>query len=171
MVGLYSLHSRGILHRDIKPSNLLIDHKGHLLISDFGLSQMFSMTTYGAPPPYCIGTMKHLSSAPYLVKGFSGTIDYMAPEVLLEGQCGFGADYWAAGITLFQMLTGKVIVARCIVLSHADGRNSKVPWFHPDEVQMAEKICFAPLPRGGIHSFAWMLLFRVGNTHSLLKRG
>ncbi|KAL4065594.1 kinase-like domain-containing protein [Scleroderma yunnanense] len=109
MVGLYDLHSRGILHRDIKPSNLLIDNRGHLLISDFGLSHVFPVNASGAPPPYCSGLTRHLSGAPYVARGLCGTVDYMAPEIFLEGQYGFGVDYWAAGITLFQMLVGKVI--------------------------------------------------------------
>ena len=109
LVGLRSLHSRGILHRDIKPSNLLINHKGHLLISDFGLSKVFPVNVCEASPPYCNGLTEHLSGAHYLVRGFCGTIDYMAPEILLKDRYGFGVDYWAAGITLFEMLTGKVI--------------------------------------------------------------
>lgn len=109
MVGLYGLHSRGILHRDIKPSNLLIDHKGHLLISDFGLAKVFRVNTARVAPPYCTGSTKHLSGSPYLMGGFCGTIDYMAPEIISRDQYGFGVDYWAAGITLFEMLTGKVI--------------------------------------------------------------
>lgn len=69
LVGLHGLHSRGILHRDIKPCNLLINHKGHLLISDFGLSKVFPVNVCGAPPPYCSGLTEHLSGAPYLVRG------------------------------------------------------------------------------------------------------
>lgn len=40
VLGVQHLHSRGIVHRDLKPDNLLIDHKGHLKLTDFGLSRM-----------------------------------------------------------------------------------------------------------------------------------
>ncbi|KAI6115263.1 kinase-like domain-containing protein [Pisolithus croceorrhizus] len=103
IVGLYALHTRGIIHRDIKPENLLIDKGGHILISDFGLAVVFDIP--GSVPPY-VGN-GWVPQAPYIVRESCGTLDFMAPEMLLKKGYGFAVDYWAAGITIFTMLLGR----------------------------------------------------------------
>lgn len=55
-----------ILHRDLKPGNLLLTQEGHLKVSDFGLSKIIDKTTSGA----------------YQMTGVTGTLRYMAPEVM-----------------------------------------------------------------------------------------
>lgn len=42
LCGLQYLHKKGIIHRDIKPSNLVIDNKGYIMLTDFGISQFIS---------------------------------------------------------------------------------------------------------------------------------
>ncbi|KIJ63782.1 hypothetical protein HYDPIDRAFT_91621 [Hydnomerulius pinastri MD-312] len=84
LVGIFSLHRKGVLHRDIKPGNILLDKHGHVVIADFGLSK-----------------------APYLTSGCCGTLSHMAPEILLEQKYGFAVDYWALAITIYEMLTGE----------------------------------------------------------------
>ncbi|KAI6114490.1 kinase-like domain-containing protein [Pisolithus sp. B1] len=103
IIGLYALHTRGIIHRDIKPENLLIDKGGHILISDFGLAVVFDIP--GSVPPY-VGN-GWVPQAPYIVRGSCGTLDFMAPEMLLNKGYGFAVDYWAAGVTIFTMLLGR----------------------------------------------------------------
>ncbi|KIJ61347.1 hypothetical protein HYDPIDRAFT_169772 [Hydnomerulius pinastri MD-312] len=130
MVGLLSLHQRGVLHRDIKPANILIDGGGHVVISDFGLSEVFEIAVPRTNSPYCIrGTTKQLSQAPYLTSGLCGTVSYIAPEIWRNEKYGFAVDYWALAITIHEMLTGEV------------------PWYHSVESTYVDQICHAPLVR------------------------
>ena len=82
-------HTRGILHRDIKPANLLLDTKGQLWVTDFGLAQI-----QGDP---CLTMTGDLP----------GTLRYMSPEqalglrVIVDGR----TDIYSLGVTLYELLT------------------------------------------------------------------
>ncbi|XP_071969329.1 protein kinase C delta type-like [Engystomops pustulosus] len=84
--GLQFLHSRGIIHRDIKPENMLLDSVGHLKIADFGLS----VTNI-------FGNQK--------ITEYAGTLSYMAPEILEKRPYNAAVDYFAAGVTIYEMAT------------------------------------------------------------------
>ncbi|KAI6163303.1 kinase-like domain-containing protein [Pisolithus thermaeus] len=140
IVGLYALHTRGIIHRDIKPENLLIDKGGHILISDFGLAVVFDIP--GSVPPY-VGN-GWVPQAPYIVRESCGTLDFMAPEMLLKKGYGFAVDYWAAGITIFTMLLGRP------------------PWHEVrNERKQISNVCYSPLPRCAVPFCARMSLHRI----------
>lgn len=79
-------HSEGILHRDIKPSNLLLDAKGSVWITDFGLAKAEG----------CDGLTQ--------TGDFVGTLRYMAPE-RLDGWSDRRGDVYGLGITLYELLT------------------------------------------------------------------
>lgn len=75
---------------DIKPDNILIDEKKYLRLCDFNLSQPISS----------LGNFR---------KGV-GSLGYRAPEILNRaGNVGFEADYFSAGVVLYELLTGKNI--------------------------------------------------------------
>lgn len=83
------MHSKHIVHRDIKPENILIDHLGHIRLSDFGLASKNKLAT---------GMTSHV-----------GTDLYMAPEMIQKkGHYGKSVDFWALGVLVFEMLTGEV---------------------------------------------------------------
>ena len=86
-------HKQGILHRDIKPSNLLLDLRGTVWITDFGLAK--SLTDPGLTPG------EDALTAP---GDLIGTPRYMAPE-RFHGASGEPGDIYSLGLTLYEMLT------------------------------------------------------------------
>ncbi len=83
--GLSAIHDRGLLHRDLKPANLMIDDKGLLRVTDFGL----------AVP----GEIKGLQAA-------AGTPGYVAPEALEGVEATVRSDIYQLGLILHELFTG-----------------------------------------------------------------
>jgi serine/threonine-protein kinase len=93
--GLEYAHGLGIVHRDIKPSNILIeDHSKRPIITDFGVARSYGSCT---------------SEDRILV----GTPKYMAPEQIVSSIVDGQADVYAAGVMLFEMLTGVLPYPPC----------------------------------------------------------
>ncbi|MCJ1426296.1 serine/threonine protein kinase psk1 [Sticta canariensis] len=80
-------HTVGVVYRDLKPENILLDSEGHLLLTDFGLSK--------------VAVDGH-----HRCRSMTGTLEYMAPEVLLEQSYGTAVDWWSFGILGYDLLTG-----------------------------------------------------------------
>jgi serine/threonine protein kinase len=87
IVALEHLHQLGIVYRDLKPENLLVDHEGHVKITDFGLS-------------------KWQESGSDLTYTSCGTPEYVAPEVLGPQGHNHMIDWWSFGILLFEVYVG-----------------------------------------------------------------
>jgi eukaryotic-like serine/threonine-protein kinase len=84
---LAALHAAGCVHRDVKPSNVIVTPEGRAVLLDFGLAS----TTNGESA--LLG---------------AGTPEYMAPEQVTESTVGAGADWYAMGAILFQVLAGRL---------------------------------------------------------------
>ncbi|CAO3634275.1 unnamed protein product [Cunninghamella blakesleeana] len=93
LMGLSILHSHGIIYRDLKPENVLIGRDGHIVLTDFGLSKVFSINESREMGFPTTGT-------------FCGTAEYLAPEVILGEKYTYSVDYWSLGTLIYEMLAG-----------------------------------------------------------------
>lgn len=85
---LAAAHEAGIVHRDVKPANLLVDHHGHAVLADFGLSSLIAAPRPGEP----VSTMATPAYAPL--------------EVFQMREVGPAADVYSLAATLYTMLSG-----------------------------------------------------------------
>jgi len=85
--GLAAAHEQGLLHRDLKPANIMLDGRGRVRITDFGLASLAG-EVHG-------GDVR------------AGTPAYMAPEQLEGKEVTFKSDIYALGLVLYEIFTGK----------------------------------------------------------------
>ena len=88
--GLEEAHANEILHRDIKPGNIMINQSGYVKLMDFGVARFESSAR--------ITRMNRVI----------GTLEYMAPELLIGGKPNIQADLYSVGVVAFEMYTGKL---------------------------------------------------------------
>jgi serine/threonine-protein kinase len=84
--GLAAAHAKGLLHRDLKPANVMLDSRGHVRITDFGLAGFAESLT---------GDVR------------SGTPAYMSPEQLQGREVTLRSDVYALGLLIYELVTGR----------------------------------------------------------------
>lgn len=90
---LAAAHRAGMIHRDVKPENVLLgEDNGHqtVKVADFGLARAVNAET------------QHTATSGVLI----GTVSYLAPELVVDGRADPRADVYAAGVILYELLTG-----------------------------------------------------------------
>jgi mitogen-activated protein kinase kinase kinase len=99
LAGLSYLHSQGIIHRDIKGANILVDNKGGVKISDFGISKRVEASTVLGSRASGGGGHLHRPS-------MQGSVYWMAPEVVRQTAHTKKADIWSLGCLVVEMFIG-----------------------------------------------------------------
>lgn len=115
----------GIIHRDIKPANMLLDHKGKLKITDFGIVKVM-----GEPHS---GGMTQSGFHP-------GTVEYMSPEQLLGLDIDVRSDLYSLGVTFYEMLSGRLPFQRSATGSDWDVRKGHIEVEPPPILELRSDI-------------------------------
>jgi hypothetical protein len=90
---LRAAHAAGLTHHNIKPENVLFDSYGNAKLGDFGLSRVIEVEQGKGLPHVFVGT---------------GSMSYLAPELITKKDPGPAADVYGLGILLYEMLTGGI---------------------------------------------------------------
>ncbi|MFB4307855.1 Stk1 family PASTA domain-containing Ser/Thr kinase [Actinomadura sp. GTD37] len=90
LAALGAAHRAGLVHRDVKPENVLITEDGQVKVADFGLARA--------------ETASKMTKTGVII----GTVGYLAPEQVLSGSADVRSDVYAAGVMLFELLTGRL---------------------------------------------------------------
>jgi serine/threonine protein kinase len=90
VIALKYMKDEKIIHRDIKPKNILI-HKGSIKISDFGVAKLIN---------------EHNEEKETVT--FSGTVQFMSPQILKQDKYTFQTDIWSLGVTIYWMVFKKL---------------------------------------------------------------
>jgi len=88
---LSAAHAAGLIHRDVKPENVLLADDGRVKVADFGLARAITAET------------QHTATGGVLI----GTVSYLSPELVVDGRADARSDVYAAGVVLYEMLTGR----------------------------------------------------------------
>lgn len=86
--GIATAHEQHIIHRDIKPQNIIISRDGNVKVADFGIARAVSSQTMNATAV--------------------GSVHYISPEQARGGYCDERSDIYSFGITMYEMVTGRV---------------------------------------------------------------
>lgn len=132
-------HDNRIVHRDIKPHNILIDHLGHIKVTDFGIAMALSSTT-----------ITHTNSV-------LGSVHYLSPEQARGGLSTKKSDIYSLGIVLFELLTARTPFegesAVSIALKHLQSETPSVKRWNPAVPQSLENVVLKATAKDPFHRY------------------
>ena len=129
--GVGAAHEKGVLHRDLKPANVMLDGRGRIRVTDFGLAV--------------------LAEESALREGLAGTPAYMAPEQLAGRPATARSDVFALGLVLYEIFTGRRAFEAAstggATHRHAGGEPTPAPVFPPGVDPAVERVILRCLER------------------------
>ena len=130
---LQHAHQNGIIHRDIKPQNILMNADGHVKVADFGIARMANSST--------------------LTRGDSvmGSVHYFSPEQAQGQGTDVTSDLYSVGVTLYEMLTGRVPFDGdspvAIAMQHLHAQPDPIQRFAPDVPDAICHVCLKAMEK------------------------
>lgn len=132
-------HDNGIVHRDIKPQNILIDHYGHVKVTDFGIAMALSATALTQ------------------TNSVLGSVHYLSPEQARGGMATKKSDVYSMGIVFFELLTGRLPFSGespvSIALKHLQHDTPSLKRWHPDLPQSVENVVLKATAKDPFHRY------------------
>ena len=122
--GMEAAHANHIIHRDIKPQNIIISREGKVKVTDFGIAKAATSNT--------------------VTQNAIGSVHYLSPEQARGGYSDERSDIYSLGVTLYEMLTGRVPFAGdntvSVALLHIQGEATPVRELNPSVSVSLDKI-------------------------------
>lgn len=137
---LQHAHQNGIIHRDIKPQNILMNADGHVKVADFGIARMANSST--------------------LTKGDSvmGSVHYFSPEQAQGQGTDVTSDLYSVGVTLYEMLTGRVPFDGdspvAIAMQHLHAQPEPIQRFAPDVPDAICHVCLKAMEKNPAYRYS-----------------
>lgn len=122
--GLEAAHESHIIHRDIKPQNIIVSKNGNIKVTDFGIAKAATSNT--------------------LTSGAMGSVHYISPEQARGGFSDERSDIYSLGITMYEMVTGRVPFEGdnnvSVALMHIQNEMISPRQYYPDIYSSFEKV-------------------------------